>query len=312
MAYSDAASGAHRILIADDEPLNLLLLTKRLHAAGYEVLAADCGQAALNMAQEMRPDIILLDLMMPDLDGFGVLDALRADQLTAHIPVIFVSAESDSNRRADAIGRGGHDFITKPFHPEELLARISAALRIKDAYDLLQRRQFELDRLARRDALTGLYNRRHLEEVLAWELERTCSCRLPFSIALLDLDHFKTVNDTFGHVAGDQVLRETAELLGSRLRQEDTPGRFGGEEFLLLLPGTPERGALLVAEQIRRSVLEHHFSSCPGHRVTVSIGVATAGADEAVNDPLTLITLADRQLYQAKRMGRNRVMPDRS
>jgi PleD family two-component response regulator len=262
MAYSTAAQKGRRILVADDEPVNVALLSKRLQAAGHHVLTADSGQSALAVARAQQPDLILLDLVMPDLDGFAVLEALQSAVDTAHIPVIFVSAENDSARRADAIGRGGHDFISKPFHPEELLARVNAALRIKDAHDQLQRRQFELDRLARRDPLTGLYNRRHLEEVLAWELERTCSCHLPFSVLLLDLDHFKTINDTYGHPAGDQVLRELATLLTTRLRQEDTPGRFGGDQWNRRQPDRPHdpdhRGrSATLPRQARRAESSH-------------------------------------------------------
>lgn len=312
MVHSPTTIKARRILVADDEPLNVLLLTKRLRAAGHSVTTAENGVSAVEAARAHLPDLVLLDLQMPDLDGFGVLAQLQADPTTASIPVIFVSAESDSARRAEAIGQGGHDFISKPFHPDELLARINAALRIKDAHDRLHQQQVELDRLARRDPLTGLFNRRHLEEVLNWELEHTCSRRDPFSVIMLDIDHFKAINDTFGHPAGDQVLRDLGDLLITRLRQGDTPGRYGGEEFLLLLPATAEFGACHLAEQIRESVASRPFSACPGRQVTISAGVATiSGTEGGTVDPLVLVSLADRRLYDAKRRGRNRVAPDR-
>lgn len=304
-------AGRRSILVADDEPQNILLLRKRLEAAGYRVMAAENGRTALMKARTHQPDLILLDLMMPDLDGFSVLAELQSDPATAHIPVIFVSAETDSMRRVAALGQGGHDYITKPFHPEELLARVGAALRIKEAYDALQRQRAELDQLARRDALTGLYNRRHLEERLAWELERHSACALPLSVILLDLDHFKLVNDTFGHPAGDAVLRELAGLLTNRLREEDIPGRYGGEEFLIVLPRTAERGSVQVADAIRRTVAAHRFVACPEHRVTLSAGVVTTCSQgKGVLDPTMLVTLADRRLYEAKGRGRNRVVPE--
>ncbi len=296
------------ILVADDEPQNVRLLSKRLQSAGYRVITAENGQRALAEARSTLPDLILLDLMMPDLDGFSVLAELQASAETAHIPVIFVSANNDSSHRVAALGQGGHDFITKPFHPEELLARVNAALRIKDTYDSLQRQRLELDRLARRDPLTGLYNRRHLEETMAWEMQRIRSIRLPVSVVLLDLDHFKLINDTFGHPAGDAVLRGLATLLSQGLRPGDTLGRYGGEEFMLILPGTPVHMAHDLAEQVRLQVAGHVFTGCPGHRVTISGGVATATYRDEETDPTVLVTLADRRLYEAKRLGRNRIV----
>lgn len=295
------------VLVVDDEPRNVALIAKRLRADGLQVIAAGSGPEALARARSQQPDLILLDLHMPGMDGLAVLAELQATPETAQIPVIFVSAEEETAYRVTALGQGGYDFITKPFHPEELLARVRGALRTKAAHEDLRTQQQELDRMLRYDPLTGLYNRRHLDEALVREVRTCLECGRPLSVALIDLDHFKLINDNFGHPAGDDVLHQVGALVAGRIRQGDTAGRYGGEEFLVILPGTPTRGAWIVLDQIRRTVAGHSFRSCPGHPVTFSAGIATCEGE--ATDAAELVAAADRRLYDAKRAGRNRVAP---
>jgi two-component system, cell cycle response regulator len=295
------------VLVVDDEPQNVTLLAKRLTAAGLHVIGVGSGREALQRARGQQPDLILLDLHMPGMDGLAVLEHLQASPDTASIPVIFVSAEEETAYRVTALGLGGRDFITKPFHPEELLARVGVALRTRAVHEELRSQHQEMDQMLRRDPLTGLYNRRHLDEALTRELRCSRDCRRPLSVAMIDLDHFKAINDSFGHPIGDRVLADIGRLITSRIRQGDTFGRYGGEEFLLILPGTPARGAFLLLDQIRGLVAGQPFAGCGGRPVTFSAGIATTETGEV--DPMGLISLADRRLYEAKRSGRNRIMP---
>lgn len=295
-----------RILVVDDEPQNVRLLEKRLRAAGHQVLTAPDGHSAVNLAQQHLPDLILLDLMMPDIDGLGVLAQLQEAEETAQIPVIFVSASNDTDQRIRALGLGGHDYITKPFHPEELLARVRAALRMKARHDDLRRRQAALGEIARRDPLTQLYNRRYLDEALARALAECAAAGSALSVQMIDLDHFKTINDTFGHLSGDAVLQELAALLTAHVRLCDILGRYGGDELLLVLPHTGLPDAFGLAERLLQTTAAHPFAACPGHQVTLSIGVAATG--DGVSDLPDLIELADRRLYDAKRLGRNQAL----
>ncbi|HHX40463.1 MAG TPA: diguanylate cyclase [Armatimonadetes bacterium] len=298
--------GRH-VLIADDDPESIDLVGTILASEGHHLLSATHADEVLRQARLHQPDLILMDLEMPGMDGLSVAQALRHDPRTQHIPVIFVTASTALENKLRALREGANDYITKPYYREELLARINVALRLKALQDALRERNQLLAELATHDELTRLYNRRHLVQRLSEEVPRAKRYRLPLSCLLLDLDHFKRVNDTYGHPAGDAVLRQIASILRSSVRSVDVVGRYGGEEFLIILPQTGAEGARVLAERIRQRVEQEPFD-IGGQTIhcTTSIGLAAA-SDGEVPDADDLIAEADRALYHAKAMGRNRV-----
>jgi two-component system cell cycle response regulator len=298
--------GRH-VLIADDDPESIDLVGTILASEGHHLLSATHADEVLRQARLHQPDLILMDLEIPGMDGLSVAQALRHDPRTQHIPVIFVTASTALENKLRALREGANDYITKPYYREELLARINVALRLKALQDALRERNQLLAELATHDELTRLYNRRHLVQRLSEEVPRAKRYRLPLSCLLLDLDHFKRVNDTYGHPAGDAVLRQIASILRSSVRSVDVVGRYGGEEFLIILPQTGAEGARVLAERIRQRVEQEPFD-IGGQTIhcTTSIGLAAA-SDGEVPDADDLIAEADRALYHAKAMGRNRV-----
>jgi diguanylate cyclase (GGDEF)-like protein len=297
------------VLVAEDSATVRAALRMHLVQRGYSVVEACDGEQALAAARAKVPDAILLDVEMPVLDGYAVLAQLREDGALCDVPVVFLSGHTDPAEIVAGLDAGAHDYLHKPFDPAELLARVQAAVRVKQLQDELRRRNDELDFLSRLDTLTGLFIRRHLEERLVELCGASKRHGFPVSVLMLDLDHFKDVNDTYGHPTGDAVLRAAAESVLSHMRAEDVPGRWGGEELLVVLPYIDAAGALAVAERTRAAV-EALAVDVPGSatgqqvRVTASIGVCT----QERADPTSLIDRADRAMYQAKSEGRNRIV----
>jgi diguanylate cyclase (GGDEF)-like protein len=308
-----------RILVVDDDPTNLALLSRTLGKAGYEVLTATDGVSALDAANEHLPDVILLDVMMPEMDGLQVSSILRSHEATAPIPILFVTAQTDSDRIIDAFERGGVDYITKPFRVDEILARVSVHVRLRLAERELERRNVQLEvlakkleqmnlqlaRQARQDSLTRLLNRGAWEESARLEHARSARHGEEYGILMLDIDDFKALNDDQGHQQGDECLRRTAECISSACRPFDLVGRYGGEEFVILAPHTDEEGIRCLAERMRSTVWDlalPHPSNRAADRVTVSVGTARCGADGALE---SIIRAADQALYKAKAAGRN-------
>lgn len=252
-------------------------------------------------------DIVLCDLEMPGMDGFKFLRMVASREELFHIPVIMLTSHEHQDAKIKGLEAGACDYITKPFFPAELLARVKVQLKIKSLQDRLKESNRQLLELSQTDALTGLANRRRLMETLHIECDRSERKGDPLSLLMIDLDHFKRVNDTYGHQDGDVVLRCLAETLQAHLRKYDTAARFGGEEFCLALPQTPQDEAVAVAERLCAEIKKMRFtgSSCE-IRITVSIGVATAPHKE-IKDCEDLIRFADNALYRAKENGRNRV-----
>jgi len=291
-----------RILIVDDDPSNAMLLA-RIFDNDYEVLCANDGEQALQIARDEHPEVILLDVMMPGLDGFEVCSRLKAEHGTDSIPVIFITGTGDLSAETRGLKLGAVDYVTKPINPPVVMMRVRNQVELKQARD-------QLTRLATTDGLTGLANRRHFDETLAKEYARLARTDDKLSVILLDVDHFKPYNDFYGHQAGDDTLRAVAAVIQqAMLRPADFAARYGGEEFACILPDTDAEGALAIAEGIRNEIhalrIEHAKSTANGH-VTVSIGAATRRCVPG-GSPLILVGEADRQLYRAKMGGRNRV-----
>ncbi|MGQ9481016.1 diguanylate cyclase [Chloroflexus sp.] len=302
------------ILIVDDTPVNLLLLTQLLSAQSYDVRPVTQGTAALTAIRTIRPDLVLLDIRMPDMDGYEVYRQLKADGETAQIPVIFISALDDVEDKVRAFECGGVDYIAKPFQPLEVLARVRTHLALAQARKALEAANRELQRaltreaeLARIDWLTGVYNRSHFYELARHEFAIATRYERPLTVCMLDIDHFKQINDRYGHLIGDQVLRAVAQTVAHQIRTADSIGRFGGEEFILLLPNTNLPAALTLAERLRVTIADLQVHTDRGIiTATISVGVAERRpADTTIE---RLIDRADQALYAAKRQGRNCVV----
>lgn len=308
----DADSRTPVILVADDEPVNLALIKRRLEWEEYRVETAEDGGQAVEAAKRLLPDLVILDVMMPVLDGLQACRLLKEDPETRDIPVIFLSALDDTDTKVNGLALGANDYISKPFRVEELLARVAVAIRLKRERDLLQESAEELRRRAEAasemsmtDALTGLLNRYGLQRALQRELSEARRYSRPLSCLLLDIDFFKSINDTHGHAAGDAALMQAARVLNESLRGSDVVCRYGGEEFLVLAPETDARGAHSLAEKIRLAVSARLFGDgARAFALTLSAGVAQLLPGESGND---MIARADLALYQAKQRGRDRV-----
>jgi diguanylate cyclase (GGDEF)-like protein len=266
-------------------------------------MVATDGELGLTAARANLPDLILLDVTMPEISGHDVCRALKEDPATQSIPIIFITALVDADDETHGFDLGAADYITKPFNQAVVKARVRTQLRLKAQADLIASYAF-------RDGLTGLHNRRSLDQKLEREWHRCQRSGLPLSVALLDVDHFKLFNDTYGHGPGDDCLKAVgAALVGCIKRSSDMAARYGGEEFGVILPECDPNAAAAVAEEVRAAVESlaiAHSRSSAGSVVTVSVGVATlVPSEEAL--PSDLWVMADRLLYRAKESGRNRV-----
>jgi diguanylate cyclase (GGDEF)-like protein len=296
------AADKPRVLIVDDERFNLNTLNGLLRD-DYRIMVATHGEQGLKAALSGRPDLILLDITMPDLDGYEVCRRLKGDPLTQGIPVIFITALSDAADETRGLELGAADYITKPFHPAVVRARVRTQMRLKQQSDLLESYAF-------RDGLTSLANRRAFDERSAQEWSRSQRTGRPLSVILLDVDHFKLFNDHAGHAAGDDCLKGVARCLEAPMRRAtDLVARYGGEEFVVLLPDADHANALAVGEALRAGVagssMAHPASPVAPH-VTISVGVATSVAKQG-STFAHLLQQADQALYGCKRGGRNRV-----
>jgi len=307
-----------KILVVDDIPVNIQLMQKYLSPAGYEILFARNGEEALVEVENGKPDLVLLDVMMPKMDGFETCRILKNNDKTKYIPIIMVTALNEIEDKVKGIEAGADDFITKPFNKLELLARTKSLLRIKRLHDQLQEKVFQLEQakerlreLAVKDGLTGLYNHRYFKRFLTQEIKRARRHKSQVSLIMMDIDHFKNYNDTYGHLAGDEVLRNVAKLMTGNIRGIDVAARYGGEEFVIVLPQTNKNAAKIVAEKLRILVGDQKFQNedtQPNGKITISIGVATF--PENATNLEELIHQADQRLYHAKSLGRNCVVDE--
>ena len=314
MGKQGRATPPHRILVVDDDPSTARLVRTWFTGQPFEILEADSGDAGLRLAAEHLPDLILLDVRMPGLDGVSVARRLQENPDTSGIPVFLLTACRDLETKAEAFAAGAWDYITKPFQCEEIDARIRSVLRRREALVGLQsevpdltRSNDQLELLLMTDEKTGLYNFREFQRRLRDEWQRSERYRTPLSLIFLDLDDFKSINDSLGHQAGDRALAEFATLVSGGARSSDVAARYGGEEFAIILPHTDGAMGVRVARRIVAAVREFVFlEDLQATHVTVSAGVATypgAGIDTMA----TLMRAADGALYQAKDAGKDRV-----
>ena len=315
MGRRDTPGSNARILIVDDHEDHVELLRARLEARGYETDSAADGQQALEHVRSHPPDLILLDVMMPKVDGIEVARRVKGDATLPFIPIIMQTALDSTESKVEGLDAGADDYITKPINFAELEARVRSLLRIKALQEEVAGQKRELEQLNERllkisqtDGLTGLFNRRHIEQELDHMFQHSARLAEPLSVVMVDLDKFKSVNDTYGHQAGDEVLRQLAEILTHQIREIDRVGRYGGEEFILLLPGTTAPESVTFAERARQAIEGHTFRFTGGTlRRTASFGVATF-PHSRIRDCDGIVRAADDALYVAKETGRNRVV----
>jgi len=289
-----------KILIIDDTHLNISILTDILKNEGFTVFSADNGLSIIEMTHKLQPDVILLDIMMPVMDGFEVCKVLKNDYDSKDIPVIMVTARTDSKDIKTALDLGAFDYIKKPIDEIEVIARLQSALRLKKLQD-------KLKELAMKDNLTGLYNYALLIELLEKEIAKQQRNKNIISFVMLDIDFFKNVNDTYGHTAGNVVLKELAGILVKSVRKGDIVARYGGEEFGIVLQGANTQTAYQLCERLRKRVENFNFNTDNETiKITVSLGLFSKDYmnEVTINE---IIKTADKKLYLAKNNGRNRV-----
>jgi two-component system, cell cycle response regulator len=297
-----------RVLIVDDSA-EIRAEVRRLlgeHGIEAQCLEAENGAVALRLAMQ-GIDLILCDVQMPEMDGFQFLRLFRARPETASTPVIMLTGRDVAEEKIFGLEAGASDYVTKPFIPGELLARVKVQLKIKALQDDLRQANDRLREVSITDYLTGVYNRRHFSELLAAEFKRAQRYKASLSLAILDIDHFKQVNDTNGHVAGDLVLSDFAHLLRHSFRATDVIARYGGEEFVVLLPHTSVEAAKIAVEKVRTQLKIHAIGALDRGALSFSAGVASYPSD-SVDRPDVLVATADQALYQAKEAGRDRVV----
>ncbi len=296
-----------KILIVDDSRLIAHVAKTMLTKRGHEVILAQDGKAGLEAAKSEQPDIILLDLIMPIMDGYEVCEHLKEDDSTKEIPIIMVTSKAEAADKVKGLEMGALDYVAQPFDEGELIARVNIHLRLRELYEAVQEKNRQLQEMANRDGLTGLYNHRYFHEQLSQDFLRAKRYHENLSCILFDIDFFKKFNDTYGHQTGDAVLKALASVIQRATRESDLAARYGGEEFAIVLYYTDEAAAYQAAERLR-TMVESHEVQDNGNvlRVTISVGVATF-PHEKIHDSKELIEHADQALYKAKDNGRNRV-----
>jgi PleD family two-component response regulator len=315
------------VLVVDDTSRNLQLVVEILDNEGYGTTFASNGKQAIERVKKGDIDLILLDLMMPEIGGIEVCQILKKDAEFAKIPIIFLTASNEKDNIIRAFESGAVDYVTKPFYSRELLARVRTHLELKTIYDHLEKANAELQRTASIDYLTGVPNRRTIFTFAQKEFDRSARYQRNFSVLVMDIDHFKYINDTFGHLTGDRVLIAVAQTIQDCLRKvdgfghwiegksatvptetpEDSFGRWGGEEFVAILPETPLEEGLIAAERIRHALTQLTIDA-DGRAIRITISVGVAGVRPGDAHIEEVIERADQALLLAKRQGRNRVI----
>jgi len=296
-----------KVLVIDDSRLIAHVAKTILANRGHEVILAQDGLTGLGAARSEEPDMILLDLIMPVMDGYDVCQRLKERDSTKEIPIIMLTSKAEPSDKVKGLEMGASDYVTKPFDEGELVARVNNELEKKELREALQEKNRQLQEMAERDGLTGLYNHRYFHEQLSKDFKRARRYHESLSCVLLDIDYFKKFNDTHGHQTGDLLLSTLGRIIEDSIRDSDLAARYGGEEFALILYHTDGPGAYHVAERLRQMVENHevHDKGKVLH-VTISLGVA-AFPHEQIRDSGEMVECADQALYKAKKNGRNRV-----
>lgn len=283
------------------------LVQESLDGLGLVIDTASDGVQALEKVRQSTPDLLILDVMMPRMNGLEVCRIVKSMAVESFIPVILVTVQGDIDSKVTGLKLGADDYLAKPYNPLELRARVMSMLRIKALQDRINAKRRELEALSVTDDLTSLLNHRAVQQRLKDEFARAQRYNEPLSVIMVDIDHFKDVNDRYGHLFGDKVLCEVAGILLKCVREIDLCGRYGGDEFLLVLPQTHFAGSLTVADRIWRGVGAADFVDGKVQtKATVSVGISFF-PNKSVGSVEQLVSFADQALYQAKREGRNRI-----
>lgn len=301
-------AGIGKVLVVDDNELIRRLASTLLAKKNYEVATATNGRHAIEQSHIFNPDVILLDVMMPEMDGFECCRRLKSNESTMDIPVIMVSSNTESIDKIKGLEIGAADYVDKPFNYGELLARVGTQVKMKSLLNELGKKNALLEELVKKDSLTNLYNHRYFHERMTDEFTRSVRSKSPLSCLVCDIDLFKSINDMYGHQAGDEILKSLAAVFMSLIRTGDVPSRYGGEEFAFILPNTDIGDAEALGEKIRRCVEGTVFTSGgKAISITISMGVSGVPANNA-STHIELIRFADEALYAAKQAGRNRLI----
>ncbi len=302
-----AAGQPVKVLVADDSAVSRKLVELTLSEKQYSLVFAKSGRETLDLFAEQHPSLVIVDWMMPDLTGLEICKHIRSRAQASYTYIILLTGKSEKESVVEGLAAGADDYLTKPFHHEELIARVGVGLRIIGLQREIEAKNLLLKELSLTDALTSLPNRRAIEDWATRQLSGAARYGFSFWVALADLDHFKRVNDTYGHDAGDSVLKAFSEILKSNSRKSDICGRIGGEEFLLVLTHTTGENAKLVIDRVRVELEATHFNfDGKSLKVTASFGLAGFVGTRAP-DFNRLVAQADVALYSAKRQGRNRL-----
>jgi two-component system cell cycle response regulator len=303
----NASAPEFKILVADDSPIYRKLLEHALSEEQYPVFFAKSGREAMALFSQHEPSLLITDWMMPDLSGIELCEHIRRQSEQSYTYIIILTGITEKNKVVKGLAAGADDYLTKPFNLEELLARVGVGRRTIELHRQLEAKNRLLEDLALSDSLTGLPNRRVIEDWAARQLSGAARYGFDFWVIMADIDHFKVVNDTYGHEAGDTVLKRFAQILKTNTRLCDVCARIGGEEFLIILTHTNQEGAVLAIERIRKQLNSERFGFASGETtITASFGMANYCCHQA-QDFIKLLAQADVALYSAKRNGRNRV-----
>ncbi len=296
-----------KVLLAEDEPGSRRLVKVHLSAAGYEVIEAEDGQLAWELFQRETFQIVITDWMMPKMDGPTLIHNIRSSGQKSYTYIIMLTAVDDKPKVVMGLEAGADEYLTKPFDSKELMARVASGERILKLEEQLTQAHHEMETLALHDGLTGMFNRRAIEEYTEAELDLARRKERPLSVILLDIDHFKAINDQYGHSIGDHTLQQLAGILPRNLRQYDRIGRWGGDEFIVILPDTKISEAIMIAERMRITTAETKLSLENGEYYTVQISLGVAWGSGSYPSLKKLVDAADLAMYQAKQAGRNHV-----